>query len=275
MQFSFCSLGMPLLVSRHCLEKNMIVSIDPESLYGQNETFERVNKTIATGDGMYVAENKDHYFIVGASALASITECIDAAGLARSNIKRILDYACGYGRVLRWLQAGFTDAYLLGVDADPKAVTAAQNVLGVETRRLDTTLTHAIDSPFDLIWVGSLFTHLPKSEMARVLLYLSGHLTAGGVLVFTTHGRIVEQRLKSRSRTYNLSADMIPGMLDEFRVEGFAFSEYPGVIDYGISIVRPSHVALMIEDAGMNQIFFKDRGWAVHQDVSGAVVFGG
>lgn len=86
--------------------------------------FPHVNKNVAPGDGM-LGEDESHYFAVGASAISCIRSAFLTAQKQRQSVKSVLDYACGYGRVLRWLKAEFPEARLLGVDADPKAASAA------------------------------------------------------------------------------------------------------------------------------------------------------
>jgi trans-aconitate methyltransferase len=194
----------------------MDIHIPDAKLHGKAELFASVNKAVAPGDGMFKDNDYEQYFSVGASALSAVIEALSAARLGMQNVKRVLDYACGYGRVLRWLRAAFPDAYLLGVDADRKAVEAASAVLEVETRYLDTSLAHPIDKPFDLIWIGSLITHLPEKETRRVLKYLKEHLTEQGVIVFTTHGQLVEQRLETRTRTYNLDEEGVKQTVEGF-----------------------------------------------------------
>jgi trans-aconitate methyltransferase len=84
--------------------------------------------------------------------LCAIRECLGVAGIDEKSVKRILDYACGYGRVLRWIKAQFPIADIIGVDADPKAAAAAMRVTGVRTEQLDTALTFPIGTEkFDVI----------------------------------------------------------------------------------------------------------------------------
>lgn len=245
------------------------MDIQPENLFGRYESYQRVSKDIAAGDGM-LKDSREQYFTVGASASSAIHEAVRTARMDTKKIRRALDYACGYGRVLRWLKADFPNAYILGVDADPKAAKAASDVLKIPTRPLDIKLTKRLDDPFDLIWVGSLFTHLPKDEMKRVLTYLGSHLTKDGLLVFTTHGDLVANRLASRSRDYGLAEETIDPVLHDYKTEGYGFASYPKLPGYGISISKPSCVMAMIEAVEMTPILFKDRGWAAHQDVFAA-----
>jgi SAM-dependent methyltransferase len=130
-------------------------SMNKDHLWGQSESYPRVSKKIAEHDGMLNREGDPQakrYFWVGASGLCAIRECLGVAGIDEKSVKRILDYACGYGRVLRWIKAQFPIADIIGVDADPKAAAAAMRVTGVRTEKLDTALTFPIGTEkFDVI----------------------------------------------------------------------------------------------------------------------------
>lgn len=230
-----------------------------------------VNRNIADGDGM-AKGRQDVYFKTGRNALNAIIQTLNSAHVQPSEVGRVLDYACGYGRVLRWLDAAFPKACLLGVDVDQKAVNSAAENLGVNTRILDPTLNDRLDDPFDLIWVGSLFTHLPRSEAGRVLNYLKSHLTAQGVLVFTVHGHFVAKRLRQREKTYNLAEQKIVQILEEFDSGAFAFAPYDHAENYGISLSSPGNVVELLEQADLAPVYFRARGWVNHQDVFGCQV---
>jgi SAM-dependent methyltransferase len=245
------------------------MNIAPEKLFGMAATFANVERRIANGDGMWNAQHAEHYFVAGASATAEIKKSLAASGRKSDSIRRVLDYACGYGRVLRWLKAEFPQAKLLGLDADKKAAAGAASVVGVETRHLDVSLSAPLGELFDLIWIGSLFTHLPEAEVSRILAYISYHLTKGGMVVFTTHGQFVYQRLHSKTRLYNLSADSAVGIVQRYDETGYGYADYPGRKCYGISIARPSTVVRLLESCDLSLRYFRAQGWDAHQDVYG------
>ena len=239
-------------------------------LSGQYDIFQRLNREIAPGDGMSISGRK-HYFVVGASALSNIQEAIRTAQLSPASVKRVLDYACGYGRVLRWLIAGLPHASILGVDTNPKAVKSARETLGVETRQLDISLGTPIGGSFDLIWVGSLFTHLPRNEMLRVLYYLRDHLSAEGILIFTSHGPLVFNRLKERKRLYNLTERAVVEVISGYETTGYGFASYKGQSNYGISVISACAVISVLSELAFVPILYKAQGWAAHQDVYSCV----
>ena len=230
-------------------------------LCGKDDVYLRINKTIAPGDGMWREKQPDDYFFVGASAMVAIDEALAAARLDKARVRRVLDYACGFGRVLRWLRVEFPKAYLLGVDAQKRCVKAAAQTLGVPAQLLDTSLKTPFDRPFDLIWVGSLFTHLPQDECERVLAFLRSQLNPDGLLVFTTAGFQVRRIF---------SEDQKP-IVDQFDATGFGYVDRFSV-GYGTTLASPANVTAMAQVAGLEPVFFKARGWADRQDVYGARV---
>lgn len=111
----------------------------------------------------------------------------DASGAARRDID-LLDFACGYGRLLRLLVHHHPPARIWAAEIQPEAVAHVAARYGV----------HGLASPpspedfvpgrrFDFIWVASLFSHLPDGLFQRWLARLTGLLTPNGVLCFSVH----------------------------------------------------------------------------------------
>jgi SAM-dependent methyltransferase len=100
---------------------------------------------------------------------------------------RVLDFACGYGRVSRWLAAELGADRLVVSDIVAPAVAFQRRTFGVEgivsTERPGEL---AIGERFDLVWVASLFTHLPEPAFHGWLARLTELLTERGLLAFTT-----------------------------------------------------------------------------------------
>lgn len=234
-------------------------------LHGQEQVFSLVNKTLAAGDGMY--DGRDAYYLeVGASALGLIHHALSAAERAVTDITRILDYACGFGRVLRWLRAGFPLADTVAADADPNAVKAVREIFNVDAIVLDRSLTENLGGDFDLIWMGSLATHIPETQLKPLLVRLRSLLSAHGVLVFTTHGPCVARRIATGERLYRLDHEGVAMILAEYQRSGYGFSPYPKQASYGISICTAAKLLSLVEDAGLQPTFYQERGWVKHQD---------
>lgn len=231
----------------------------------------RVNTYISVRDGMY-PEDARYYLRCGSDALRLVKDSLRVAGVNVGSIRSFLDYACGYGRVMRWLVAGFPRAEALGVDADQTAIGFCAENLGIQVQGADTTLTDRLERNFDLIWVGSLFTHVGEEYALRLLSYLKEHLTPIGVLVFTTHGPYVANRIHSGEKSYGLEARERQKLLREFDEGGYGFGAYPGRVDYGVSVCSAERIYGLMARANVTPIFYESRGWVRHQDgVAGMV----
>lgn len=113
---------------------------------------------IADGDTMYHG-GVEHYQSVGVSAW----RCITAAMLAADaeSPKRVLDMPSGHGRVLRVLRSALPDAHLTACDIEKNGVDYCAATFGATPVYSDTDLDKVrFEQPFDLIWCGSLLTHL-------------------------------------------------------------------------------------------------------------------
>lgn len=100
----------------------------------------------------------------------------------------ILDFACGWGRLLRLLTHSVRPAQLWAAEIQPEAVRFAQETFGVAA--LASTFDPDEFDPgrsFDFIWVASLFSHLPDHLFRKWLARLTGFLTPSGVLCFSVH----------------------------------------------------------------------------------------
>ncbi len=93
-------------------------------------------------------------------------------------VERILDFGGGYGRVGRFLSAAFPGAKRLVSDPKPSAVDFQIKHFGALSDD---------QQPVDLIFAGSVFTHLPEAEFKGTLRSLLGRLTRTGTLVLTLH----------------------------------------------------------------------------------------
>jgi SAM-dependent methyltransferase len=126
---------------------------------------------------------------------------------------------------------------------------------------------------FDLVWVGSVFTHLAEEAVGELMFRLAGALRPNGLLVFTTHGRFSFARhFADRTAEFYM-----PGRLQNDRIiagylnSGYGYVQHEGQTE-GVSIISPSWVhQQLIASTGLLQVYFQERGWDYHQDVYGVV----
>lgn len=97
-----------------------------------------------------------------------------------------LDFACGYGRLLRLLPALVPPAQTWASDIQAPAVAFVERSFGVQGLLSSADPEQfAPAQRFDVIWVASLFSHLPQPLFQAWLARLMQLLTPDGVLCFS------------------------------------------------------------------------------------------
>lgn len=216
---------------------------------------------------MFDPDYPEAYFEVGDSALHCIRVAMEAAG--KSTVSTILDFPCGHGRVLRSLKAAFPDAQLTASDVDRDGVDFCSDTFGATGVYSSQDLEEVdLEGSFDLIWVGSLFTHLPDSRWWSFLDFLIERLAPGGLLLFTTHGRWSARHIREDRSPLAGSRQAQLQLLRGYEASGFGFVGSGDQEAYGTSLTSPAAVLQRIqsfEDLRLVSCF--ERGWGRHQDV--------
>ena len=213
------------------------------------------------------SEALHHYAAVGATALDQIEVSLAEAGSDLRHVHRCLDLPCGYGRVLRWLVTRIEPSAVTACDIDPSAVRFCAREFGATPLLSDPDLRLVrFPTDYDLVWVGSLLTHLKPADGLEMLRVISGQLRPGGVLVFTTHGTECLDILNTYGPEFALAEDRFRHDLSR---NGAAFVPYAGNSDYGIAIHEPASLRNMVKTdlPQLDELRFEARGWDGHQDV--------
>jgi SAM-dependent methyltransferase len=226
-----------------------------------------VIRDIAPDDPMY-RYAPDFYFQAGQSALRNIRLAMLAGRVEK--VDRILDFACGGGRVLRILKAAFPDAHLTACDVQPAAVEFCVNTFGAAgiTSAYDPEDVE-LDGNYDLIWCGSLLTHVDADRWVRFVKLFESALAPGGLAVFTSYGRfIADRRLRQRNRPLDLNEEEIEGVLRDYEETGFGFR--PGFrpdLNFGDCVATREWVCAQLEQAPKLQLLlYVEGGWGVERD---------
>lgn len=234
---------------------------------GELALVERISTRISPDDEMYRGD-LGHYYSVGLSAIRCLEDALREAGARDPGT--ILDIPCGHGRVMRYLAARFPQARITGCEIDPGALDFCARELGAATVPSRRDLRElALPGSYDLIWCGSLLTHLDESTSMNLLDLLARHMAPGGVLVFTTHGELVVRRILEHPASYRLSSGEQPRILERYRDTGHAYWGHPERPDHGVSITSDAwvraHVARL--PIPLHEVYFRPNGWDGHQDV--------
>lgn len=128
---------------------------------------------------MYTGDGR-RYFSVGMSAIRCVDDALRTCDLADPTT--ILDLPCGFGRVMRVLAARFPDAKITACDIRPRAVAfcvrrfKAEGV--ISARDFDEL---RFGRQFDLIWCGSLLTHMNAAQSLALLDLFARSARVGGL----------------------------------------------------------------------------------------------
>ncbi|MBT2298867.1 class I SAM-dependent methyltransferase [Variovorax paradoxus] len=103
----------------------------------------------------------------------------------RRPIARVLEYGCGTGRNIAYLQAAFPDAEIVGTDVSAASLRVAAEA---NPRALFEVEREGLDlGAFDIIFVASVFHHIPPVERPAVMATLAGRLAHGGSIDIFEH----------------------------------------------------------------------------------------
>jgi SAM-dependent methyltransferase len=231
------------------------------SVWREDDSLE-VIREISEADGMRFVL-PDVYFTAGRSALRSIRLAMLAANLSR--VTRILDFACGGGRVLRYLKAAFPDAELTACDIVDVYLRFCSEVLGARAVKSDLDPAQVeLDGQFDLIWCGSLLSHTDSDDFAGYLNLWESALAPGGVLVFTVMGRSVPVALRNGMSPLSVNREQADQILRDFDSAGFAFVY--GVHDpeakLGEAVASPAWVCAQLEQTSdLGLLLYCEESW--------------
>lgn len=179
------------------------------------------------------------YILSGSASAQQIASLVDDLGLGERSF-RLMEFACGYGRVTRHLTSMLPKARYFAADIHPEACAFVSEEMGV-VARLSSAEPETCDvgDGYDLVFATSFFSHIPDASFGRWLRVLYDSLAPGGYLMFTTHGEAV---IDSAPEFWN-------GLLVGGRGYGYhPFSDQADlpVEEYGTALTLPDYVSAQI-----------------------------
>jgi len=179
--------------------------------------------------------------------------------------------------VLRHLVHLFPDAEYVACDLDIDAVDFCVSHFNVTPVYSREELTEVyLGSAYDIIWVGSLFTHTAQDITKKWMAYLAKFLSPQGFVVATLHGRWSKNVHKVAPF---IGEDIWNEILTDYNSVGYGYRDYLKKDShcyisgsYGISLAKP-HVTIrnLEEVPGIRIYQYLERGWS---DVHDVVVYG-
>jgi SAM-dependent methyltransferase len=195
------------------------------------------------------------YFRAGLSINDTMMKIVRWRFGERSDLQ-ILDFAAGYGRSTRFLVHHFSPEQICVSEIQTDALTFQAAELGVRTLQSVTDpATLETSDRFDVIFVASLFTHLPESTFGPWLNRLWQLLAAQGVLVFSVHDEAINDvaaKLDDKGFAFIPSTEVASLSTDEygtnFTTEAFVrrkITEFIGERAAATAIRLPRALAFM------------------------------
>ena len=153
-----------------------------------------------TGHGSWSSPQRD-YLADGWRTLAELTLLLERAGRTLTGCAQVLEFASGHGRFTRHLVKALGAGRVTVSDVVPGAVAFSTRHFGVQGF-VSTAEPAALRWPgrYELVFVLSLFSHLPRATWGAWLRRLWEAVAPGGALVFTTHGDFAARRAGGAGR---------------------------------------------------------------------------
>ncbi|GAA4337532.1 class I SAM-dependent methyltransferase [Variovorax defluvii] len=108
-----------------------------------------------------------------------------AAAGSGASVRRVLEYGCGTGRNISYLRAAFPGAEVVGTDVSAESLRVAR--AGNPQQRFEVEQEGLELGRFDLIFVASVFHHIPPAVRATVMGTLSRRLEPNGSIDVFEH----------------------------------------------------------------------------------------
>lgn len=224
-----------------------------------------VSRQIAEHDAMFKGDTIERYLMVGRSAIEMIALAMIAA--RKADIASVLDLPCGAGRVTRHLRAFFPEADLFVSDIDKRGERFAAETFGARAIEASPDFSKPLGRQFDLIFCGSLLTHLPERRFVEAIDWFTAALAPNALLVLTLHGRRADHLQRTVYR--HIEPAKWQRLREAAHSGGFGFVETEllnGAV-YGYTLTAPSWIMRIAERRPLLRIVaYQEAAWLDHQD---------
>jgi SAM-dependent methyltransferase len=244
-------------------ENNPIIKAFVEHQIENPKTF---NASISENDEMYLFAlqhfqgSADRACIelltTGKQSMDIVSQIVQWNFSGFGNISAFLDFACGYGRLTRFLTQELPPKHIWVCDIYEDAVKFQQKQFGVHgIVSVHNPEDFRSDRKYDCIFVASLFSHLPEKKFISWLKCLYRMLAPDGLLIFSVHDvSVLPPELTMGEKGIRFVPESESRSLD--------------ISDYGTTYVTESFVGLVIREiTGGIRYYRMKRGLWWFQDL--------
>ncbi len=222
--------------------------------------------------------NLDGYKITGMATEECIRLGKNLINLKFDHSTNILVLPSGYGREYRYLIKVFPECNLFACDVEVPAVDfCVEKFGGTGIYSQDDVNDLDLHPQFDVIWVGSLFSHLNLEKWHDFFNLFCRSLKENGIVIITTEGQIVKKMIEFGDYQ-GISAEKAGNLLLDYENNGFAHVGYDSEIPthatpdlknyYGRTLVKPEFVFHFIKNyQALRSICYLPDYWCARQDV--------
>ena len=141
-----------------------------------------------------VVGGPDHtwFFWTGRESVRELERTLAIAGRSLDSFRSVLDFGCGCGRMLLWMEEIGRTRALHGTDIDAEAIAWCREHIPYASSTVndpDPPLPYP-EGAFDLVFNHSVFTHVDERRQDEWLTELQRVTRPGGLLVLSTHGEV-------------------------------------------------------------------------------------
>ena len=188
------------------------------------------------------------------------------AGRDWQSIESCLEVGCGYGRIVRELRHILPPQAIAVCDVIDEGARFTAAEFGVRRVPVIEAMGDEYEEAFDLIYLLSVYTHLPRQMIETNLSRLSKLLKPNGVLVFSMHGKQSAEMAEIYEQ-YWLDKEKLNAELDR---HGFFYQRYPYYYaEYGLTWIVADEMKKIVAKAAPSLEFVAHHALAIdaHQDV--------
>jgi SAM-dependent methyltransferase len=167
---------------------------------------ELIDRVVSGFSNERAEKHRATFLQTGQQSLADLELALAAVDDRLSSHEHILEFGCGCGRIMRWMEELGSTRTLVGTDIDTRAIEWASNNLPFARFEVNEGLppTRYRDGEFDLVVNHSVFTHIDEHYQDLWLAELQRIVSPDGLLVLSVHGEHAfqrsEQQLEEGSR---------------------------------------------------------------------------